>query len=90
MACNEVLTPSKNHPQIGNPLPVLTFYSPPPAGNKKHEDVKLMHKPLIQHKSCQIKKQSEICRNTINLIQALTFRLDINEWFKYDKGNLFN
>ena len=60
MACNEVLTPPAKPPpppQIGNPLPVLTFYCPPPAENKKHEDVKLMHKPLIQHKSCQIKKK---------------------------------
>ena len=52
-----------------------------------------MHKPLIQHNSWQIKKtkQSEIWRNTTKLIQALTFKLNINEWFKYEKGaNLFN
>ena len=50
-----------------------------------------MHRPLIQHNSWQIKKQSEIWRNTINLTQTLTFRLNINEWFKYEKGaNLVN
>ena len=87
--------PSKNiPPQIGNPpvLKMLTplpqssnFLLPPLTGNKKHEDVKLMHKPLIQHNSWQIKKQSETWRNTINLIQTLTFRLNINERFKYEK-----
>ena len=36
------------------------------------------------------KKQSEICwRNTINLIQTSTFRLNINEWFKYEEGTKF-
>ena len=32
------------------------FLLPPPTGNKKHEDVKLMHKPFIQHNCEQIKK----------------------------------
>ena len=31
------------------------------------------------------KKQSEILRNVINLIQTLTFRLNLNEWFKYER-----
>ena len=34
-------------------LPTLT-------GNKKHENVKLMPKPLFQHNCQQIKKQNEI------------------------------
>ena len=76
------LTPS---PQSSNVL------LPPLTGNKKHEDVKLMHKSLIQRNSWQIKKRSEIWRNTVNLMQTLTFKLNINEWFKYEKGaNPFN
>ena len=79
-----------------SPLAFLKFFNPPPqssnflrsppTGNKKHEDVKLMHKPLIQHNSWKIKKQNESRKNTVNLIQTLTFRLNINEWFKYEKG----
>ena len=62
MACNGVTTPSKSTPfQIGNPFrnpkkfntppPPLSSQTtpPPPTGNQKHEDVKLMHKPFIQH-----------------------------------------
>ena len=71
--------------------PVLKLFTPPLTGNKKHEDVKLIHKLLIQRNSWQIKKQSEIWRNTINLIKTLTFRLNMNEWFIYEKGaNPFN
>ena len=63
MACNGVLPPSKNFPQIGNPPVLKCFNSPPsskfllpsPTGNKKHEDVKLMHKSLVQHTSWQKK-----------------------------------
>ena len=29
--------------------PVLKHFTPPMTRNKKHEDVKLMHKPLIPH-----------------------------------------
>ena len=52
-------------PQIGNPQvlklsnpPVSNFPHPPPlpTGNKKHDDVKLMHKPLTQHKLSTNKK----------------------------------
>ena len=41
MACNGALNPPSkiSPPKIGNPP------------QKKHEDVKLMHKPLIQHNS---------------------------------------
>ena len=53
------------------------FLLPPPNGNKKNEDVKLTHKSLIQHNSWQIKEQSGIWRNTVNLMQTLTFRLSI-------------
>ena len=67
MTCNGVLPPSKNTPKLitlpvlkfFNPL-VLKLFTPPLTGNKKHEDVKLIHKPLIQRNSWQIKKQSEI------------------------------
>ena len=67
MACNGVLTPpiNKNTPQktitipvlnFFNPPPVLKLFTPPPTGNKKHEDVKLMHKPLIKQNCQQIKE----------------------------------
>ena len=61
MACNGGTDP----PQIGNPPsskifyplpPILKLFTPPPTGNKKHEDVKLMYKSLILHNSWQIKK----------------------------------
>ena len=56
MACNGVLTPpppkkNSNPP----PPPVLKFFNPPIlklpplTGNKRHEDVKLMHKFLNKH-----------------------------------------
>ena len=69
MACNGVLTPNKNTPQNGNPLvltifdtlpPVLKLITLPSDWKQKNEDVKLIHKPLIQHNSQQIKKQNEI------------------------------
>ena len=87
-------------PPIKSNSPALKF-SPPqssnfllpstPTGNKRHGDATLKHKLLIQHNSWQMKKQSEIWRNTINLIETLTYRLNINKWFKYEKGaNLFS
>ena len=60
-------TPSKNNPHKSVTSPVLKFFNPPVlklfttpppfplplplTGNKKHEDVKLIDKPLIQHNS---------------------------------------
>ena len=84
MACNGVLTPIKNTPQNGNPLvltifdtlpPVLKLITLPSDWKQKNEDVKLIHKPLIQHNSQQIKKQNEIWKHIINLIYTLIFRL---------------
>ena len=98
-ALRQAIKFNKHGMQWGADLPRQNYLPPvlknilllPPTGNKKHEDIKLMHKSLIQHNSWQIKKQSEIWRNTVNLMQTLTFRLNINEWFKYEKGeNLFN
>ena len=42
--------------------------------------MKLMQKFLIQHNSSQIKKQSEIWRSTINLMQTLAFRITQYKW----------
>ena len=72
MACNWVLTPQQiNPPKNGTPSSPKLFKAPPPAPSpqtfdsrlrletKKHEDVRLMHKPLIQHNCQQIKKQNK-------------------------------
>ena len=79
MACNGVLTPpSKSNPcptpnwypssvlKFLTPTQSSNFLLPSSTGNKKHEDMKLMHKPLIQYNPWQIKKQSEIWRNIYN------------------------
>ena len=68
MVCYGVLNPKKKTPQktVTPPsskiiyLPQSSnFLLPPPTGNKKHEDVKLIHKPFIQHNCEQIKKKTK-------------------------------
>ena len=75
MACCRVLTPNKNtHPpkkklkKKKNDNPSVKLLLPTTTRNKKHEDVKLMQKTLIQH-NCQQIKKNEIQRHTINLIK---------------------
>ena len=63
MVCYGVLNPKKNTPQKnGNSpqfqnyllTPVLKLFTPSSNWKKKHEDVKLMHKPFIQYNCEQI------------------------------------
>ena len=69
-----MLTPQQKYPTPTS----QTFYSPLRLETKNMKMWKLMHKSLIQQNSWQTKKQSEIWRNTVNLMQTLTFRLNIN------------
>ena len=56
---------AKVPPKSVTPPSLNVFYPPQQSSNsllllkqkQKHKDVKLMHKPLIQHNSWQIKKQ---------------------------------
>ena len=88
MACNgggeEVLTTLVNVPS-----PSPNIFNPLPHSSEDVELIQYDSSNMIH--SWKIKKQSEIWGNTINPIQTSTYRLNINEWFKYEKGaNLFN
>ena len=75
----KVTPPNSKISTSPSPTPVVKFFTP--TSDWKQKTWRCEANAQTSHPIWLLinTKQSEICRNTISLIQVLTFRLDINE-----------